>query len=256
MIGVHINNIDDKIVNNCDIIQLFAPSQMSKIKNYSGKYIVHASYTINLSKNWDEYSIWINQFIKEIEFAHELGAIGIIIHMGKQLELSKDESYNNMYTSLLYINQQTLKYDSVKIMLETPSGQGSEICYKVEDFAYFFKKIIRHKNKQLNDRFRICLDTCHIFAAGYDLSKEAFILLYLEAVEELIGLRYVGLIHLNDSKKGLGSNVDRHENIGFGMIGSEGLLYIKNYFIKLNVPIILETPHIYIENDLKLLKNL
>ncbi|AYV75742.1 MAG: apurinic endonuclease [Terrestrivirus sp.] len=243
-------------IQKCDIVQVFVPSaktSISGIKNYNGKYVVHGSYTINLARNWDEYSIWIHQFIKEIILAHQLKAIGIVIHMGKQLELTKEEAYNNMYTSLLYVNQQTIKYDSVKIFLETSTGQGSEMCYKLEDFAHFFKKIIRLKNTQISDRFKICLDTCHIFAAGYDLSKESSILLYLEALEELIGLRYVGLIHLNDSKNEVGSNIDRHENIGKGKIGKEGLLYIVHYFKKLNVPIILETPSDNIENDLKLI---
>jgi deoxyribonuclease-4 len=261
MIGIHVNNniVDAKEninISKCNILQLFVPSNKNSItgiKNYNGKYVVHASYTINLARDWDEYSIWINQFIKEIILAYQLNAIGIVIHMGKHLDLTKEEAYNNMYTSLLYIHQQTIKYNSVKILLETPTGQGSEICYKLEDFAYFFKKISKNKIKHINERFGICLDTCHIFAAGYDLSKESSILLYIEAVEELIGLRYISLIHLNDSKNEIGSNVDRHDNIGMGKIGKDGLLFIANYFNKINVPIVLETPYDNITNDLNLI---
>lgn len=268
MNGAHINDFDENKLNNEDlallndssIIQVFVANKkyeninaLSK-KIYSGKYVVHASYTINLARNWDEYSIWIHQFINEIISAHKLNAIGIVIHMGKQLELSKEDAYNNMYTSLLYVNQQTQKYKSVKIFLETSTGQGSELCYKLEDFAYFFKKLLRNKNEEINSRFRICLDTCHVFAAGYDLSKEASVLLYLEAFEELIGLRYINLIHLNDSKNEVGSNIDRHENIGDGKIGKDSLLFIAKYFNKLNVPIILETPSLHLYRDLKMLK--
>lgn len=186
--------------------------------------------------------------------AHKLNAIGIVIHMGKQLDLSITEAYNNMYTSLLYVHNQTKdKFSSVKIFLETSTGQGSELCYKLEDLAYFYKKILRHKNQSLNDRFRLCLDTCHIFAAGYDLSKESTILLYLEALEELIGIRYVGLIHLNDSKNTQGSHIDRHENIGIGHVGKEGLMIFAKYFKNINVPIILETPDEKLRDDLMML---
>ena len=112
---------------------------------------------------------------------------------------------------------------------------------------------MRHKNQSLNDRFRLCLDTCHIFAAGYDLSKESTILLYLEALEELIGIRYVGLIHLNDSKNTQGSHVDRHENIGIGNVGKEGIMIFAKYFKNINVPIILETPNEKLMQDLLML---
>lgn len=258
-IGVHINdnNSDNfDLINNANILQVFVPHKINK--KYKQKYVVHASYMINIARNWDEYSPWIIQFIHEIELAHKLKAIGIVIHMGKQLDLTTSEAYNNMYTCLIHIHNQTKdKFGSVKIFLETSTGQGSEMCYKLEDYAYFFKKFIRHNNQQLNDRFRLCLDTCHIFAAGYDITKEATVLLYLEALEELIGIRYVGLVHLNDSKNAQGSHIDRHENItnNKGYIGKSGLIAFAKYFIKLNVPIILETPNDNILNDLLFIKH-
>lgn len=255
-IGAHINdnNIDNSdLINNSNIIQVFVPYRNKKNNSYKGEYVVHASYTINIAKKWDEYSSWIIQFIHEIEMAHKLNAIGIVIHMGKQLDLSTTDAYNNMYTSLIYVHNYTKdKYSSVKIFLETSTGQGSELCYKLEDYAYFFKKFIRHHNKELSERFRLCLDTCHIFAAGYDITTESRVLLYLEALEELIGTRYVGLIHLNDSKNDQGSHIDRHENISNnkGYIGKDGLIAFAKYFKKLNVPIILETPNNDNNNDI------
>jgi deoxyribonuclease-4 len=268
MYGVHINknylnktNIDsfDKILmNKSSIIQIFVSNldNVHKIKSYNGSYVVHASYTINLAKDWDEYSVMINQLIKEIELAYKLNAIGIVIHIGKQLDMSTEKCYNNMYTSLLYVNEQTKIYDSVKIFIETSSGQGSEMCVKIEDYAYFLKKFIRNKNKQISDRFRMCIDTCHIYVAGYDITKKNTILMYLEILEELIGIRYVGLIHLNDAKNEIGSNVDRHENIDKGYIGKDGLLFFAKYFKKLDVPIILETPYQYIYDDLTMIAKL
>lgn len=239
-----------------DIIQVFSIDVSKKIEGYNGKYVLHASYTINCAKDWNEYSAHINQFINEIEVAHNLDAIGIIIHMGKQMDLPIEQAMYNMYTALLYVHTKTLKYKSVKILLETSTGQGSEMCYKLEDFAYFFKKLIHHKNKEVADRFRVCLDTCHIFAAGYDIRTEQNITLYLEAFEELIGLHYIDLVHLNDSLNELGSNVDRHENLGKGHIGLDALLYIKKYFHNLGVAIVLETPRNGILYDLKLIKSI
>lgn len=267
MIGVHIRDqrylkssskisrYDKKLLDNSDIIQVFVSNNdnIKPIKNYSGKYIVHASYTINLSKEWNEYSIHIIQLINEISLAYKLGALGIVVHMGKKLDLSFECAYNNMYTSLLFVHEQT-RDNPILIYLETSTGQGSELCYKIEDFAHFYKKFKRHKKKSVNDRFRICLDTCHIFAAGYNLTSELSIKIYLEVFEELIGIRYINLIHLNDSKNELGSNIDRHENIGQGYIGKNALKYIAKYFHKLNIPIILETPYENILNDLKFIK--
>ena len=222
------------------------------IRSNKMKFIIHASYVINLSRDTEEHSPSIQLFIAEIVAAYELGAEAIVVHMGKRLDLEKDEALNNMYIGLMYVHEQTKSYP-LKILLETSTGQGSEICYKIEEFAYFFKKLSRNKNKAVAERFAVCVDTCHIFAAGYDLRTKAAVYMYIEAFEELIGLRYINLIHLNDSKKELGSNVDRHENIGKGAIGSDGLIEIAKYFVKLKVPIILETPGHEILKDLGLL---
>jgi deoxyribonuclease-4 len=212
------------------------------LKQHNMKVVVHSDYTHNLAKNWDQYSWWIRNIEKEIKYANIIDAIGIVIHFGKQLDLTIEEAYNNMYTSLIYIHNQTIKYKNIKIFLETSTGQGSEICYKLEDLAYFYKKISKNHNKEIKNRIKICLDTCHVFAAGYNLKTKIHIKKYLETFEKLIGLRYIYLIHLNDCKFDIGSRLDRHESIGQGFIGIKGLILIFNYFRKLEVPIILETP--------------
>jgi len=216
------------------------------------KVVVHSSYMHNIARQWDEYSWWIKNIEIEIKYCHIINAIGLVLHFGKQLDLSIEEAYNNMYTSLLYIHNKTLQYN-VLILLETSTGQGSETCYRLEELAKFFRKF--SQNKLIKDRFRLCVDTCHIFSGGYDIRKKKDIKLYLEAFEELIGLRYIALIHLNDSKVGIGEQKDRHDNIGRGYIGLEGLKYIFNYFKKLNIPIILETPDNGYKTEIKLLKD-
>lgn len=219
------------------------------------KVVVHSSYINNMARDWDEYSWWLKNLEVEVKYAHIMGAIGVVLHFGKKLELSTEEAYNNMYTSLLYVHNKTLQYQDIKIFLETSTGQGSETCYKLEDLAYFYKKFSKNINKSIKDRFKICLDTCHIFSAGYNLKTIKDIKNYLENFEELIGLRYVKLVHLNDCKVDVGEQKDRHANLGKGFIGLESLITIYKYFKNLNVPIVLETPNLGYIAEIQLLKN-
>jgi deoxyribonuclease-4 len=219
------------------------------------KVVIHSSYMHNMARNWDAHSWWLNNLESEIKYANYIGAIGVVLHFGKKMDLTKEEAYNNMYTSLVHVNNMTLKYKHVKIFLETSTGQGSEMCYKLEDLAHFYKKFSKSENKQLKHRIKLCLDTCHIFSAGYDLRNKLKVKMYLEAFEELVGLRYIGLIHLNDSKVEIGSQVDRHQNIGQGYIGLPGLVEFFKYFKKLKVPIVLETPNSGYKTEIKLILN-
>jgi len=252
--GAHIDSDIDNIIKNAKKIKSYGGNLIQifvDIKKDKNKYIklkkelekinihisVHASYTINIAQNWNDYSWWIKQFILEIEYAEAIGAFGIVVHLGKQLNLSKEEGLNNMYSSLLYIYNK-IKNLKIKIMIETSTGQGSEMCYKLEDLSYFFNKFLKiDKNK-----FRICLDTCHIYQAGYNIKEKKNILKYFNIFNKKIGLKYIGMVHLNDSKNKLGEKLDRHENIGYGYIGKESIKIISNFFLNYNTPIVLETP--------------
>lgn len=271
LIGTHISSEFNNLINDAkrvyniggNIVQLFVNIVHKKNNNYACfikflkesnmKCVVHASYTINCAQQWDYHSWWIKQFIMEIEMAHTIGSFGIVIHLGKQLDLSIEESLNNMYTSLLYVHDQTKQYKNIKIFIETSTGQGSEICYKIDKLSHFFKKFSTHKNKEISERFAICVDTCHIFAAGYDLTNKNSIRDFFSIFDKLIGIEYIKLLHLNDSKNVLASHIDRHENIGYGFIGKNNIITIIKMFKRLGVPIILETPRIKQNEDLKLL---
>jgi deoxyribonuclease-4 len=272
MIGTHIDSDPVNILSeankikkyNGNIIQLFVQLMSKKVSEEQYlllkhflienkmKCVVHISYTINCSQNWDFYSWWIKQFIMEIQIANKIGAFAVVVHLGKQLKLTKEESLNNMYSSLLYIHNQT-KDTNIKILIETSTGQGSEICYELESLAYFYKKFSEHKNISIKNRFGICLDTCHIFAAGNDIRTIEGVDIFFAKFDKLIGLKHIKLIHLNDSKSVLNSNLDRHANIGKGHIGKESLIYISKYFISLGVPIILETPTDKHKKEIKML---
>ena len=155
----------------------------------------------------------------------------------------------------MYIYQQT-KDIKIKILIETSSGQGSEIGYKLEDLAYIYRKFSKHDNKDIVDRFGICIDTCHIFAAGYKICNKESREIFFDNLNELIGLEHIKLVHLNDSKSAYSSHVDRHENIGKGHIGKEAILIIATIFKNLDIPIILETPFKHIYDDLQMLINI
>lgn len=219
------------------------------ISSSSISIVLHASYNINLSSNWDENSWWIVNIINEINYASEIGAYCIVVHFGKKKELSLATAYNNMYSALLYVCNKT-KDTNVKIALETTSGQGSEMCSKIEDLAYFYKKFN-------NPRIKICIDTCHIFQAGYDIRNKQSIKLYMDTFNELIGINNIILVHLNDSKLDIGCLKDRHANIGKGYIGLSGILEIARFCVKKNIPMILETPNKGYKTEIQLIfKNL
>lgn len=230
--------------------------QINEFKNFikknNIKVVIHSSYLHNIARDWDKYSFWIKNIELEIKIANEFDAIGVVVHFGKQMNLTKEEAYNNMFTSLIHIHKQTEKYNNVKIILETSTGQGTEMCYKLQDLAYFYRKF---KNfPDIKNRIRLCIDTCHIFSAGYCLKSIDSIKLFINTFEELIGIKYVDLIHLNDCKVQCGEKKDRHESIGKGYIGFIGLKYFFNYFRKLNIPIVLETPRCGYTKEIKLLK--
>jgi len=205
------------------------------LKKNKMKILVHSNYTNNIAKNWDEYSPIIKSIIREIKIANILKAKYLVLHFGKSLDLELSTAYNNMYMLLLYILSKT---KNITILLETPAGQGTETCVKLEELAYFYNKF----NKEQKQRIKLCVDTCHIFAAGYDITSKEKIAEYLEKFDKLIGIKYIKLIHLNDSLNMLNSHLDRHAPLGTGYIGFKPLYYIYQIFHKLKVDVILETP--------------
>ena len=253
-INSNINNILDEVKiassHKYSYVQFFVNANPKHRRVYKklSKYlslhkitpIIHISYTINIARNWDEHSWWIQQFIDEIKVAHMLNACAVVVHLGKHMHLSMASAYNNMLTTLLYVNNKTSKYKNVNILLETSSGSGTEMCSDINDLAYFFTKLKKHA--VINKRFGICIDTCHVFAAGYNIRSIKFQEKFFSLFDSLIGLKYVKLLHLNDSKYKLNSHLDRHADIDFGHIGLNALSHFYDY---LSIPTILETPTTY-----------
>lgn len=200
--------------------------------------IIHAPYIINLANNKDEdkYNFAINFLIKEIQRAKTLGINKIVLHPGSHVGLGKEKGIQNIINALNII----LKDEDIIICLETMAGKGTELGKTFEEL----KTIIDNVNDK--EKIGICLDTCHLNDAGYDL--ENFDKL-LNEFDQIIGLDKIKCIHINDSKNPKLSHKDRHENIGFGTIGFNNLInIIYNEKLK-EVPKILETPYIKANDD-------
>lgn len=226
------------------------------------KIFIHSHFAINLANDWTINSWWIIDLLFMVNLAHKINADGIIIHTGRSSQRNKKKALQNMYTSLMYIltfiekyNAKSKQYTNIKIFLETSAGVQYKTSSKEEllsDLAAFAKFCHKFKHYLKNDQLKICVDTCHIFAAGYDIRTKQKIKKFLKYINKIIGIKYIGLIHLNDSKNNLNSHIDRHESLGKGKIGLKNLLYFCNFFS--NVPIILETPEKYHKKELKLIK--
>lgn len=276
-IGAHLS-ISDHISNavldaekiKCDVLQIFTKNQQqwtekqystedinifhSTVKNskIDGDLLCsHNSYLINICAS---KSFLLKQskeaFINEIIRCQSLGIKYLIFHPGAHVGQGEQVGLNIISDSLNYIIQETNDSDVI-LLLETTAGQGTTLGYQFEQLAYLIKNI----NKK--NRIGICLDTCHIFAAGYDIRDEYHYQNTFEQFDKIIGLDNLKAFHLNDSKKELGSRVDRHERIGKGYIGDKAFELLMNDQRFRNLPGILEVPGGIdaFKEDILLLKN-
>lgn len=205
-------------------------------KSNISKLLAHDSYLINLASGSPALRIKsINAFIAEMERCRLLSIPYIIMHPGAHLGIGEDEGIRNIINSLNIIMDKTDGWP-VDIALETTAGQGTNIGYRFEHLARIIDGI---KNKE---RIKVCLDTCHIFAAGYDISFAEGYAHVIKDFDRIVGIDRLICFHLNDCKKGLGSRIDRHEHIGKGMLGILPFRLIMNDRRFENIPKIIETP--------------
>ena len=199
--------------------------------------IVHATYFINLANNEkkDNYSFAISFLKEEIKRVEKLGIKRLVLHPGSFVNLDIDTGINNVINAL---NEVITPDMSVNICLETMACKGSEVCFKLEHI----KRII--DGVKYNDKLMVCLDTCHLNDAGYDMSDFNS---FLDLFDSLIGINKIACVHVNDSKNIIGSKKDRHENIGFGSIGFDNLINIIYNERLDNIPLILETPYVSLD---------
>ena len=208
-----------------------------EVKKYDYKleYILpHAGYLINLGNpETEKREKSYNALIDEVNRCEELGILYINVHPGSHLkEISEDECISLIADSINIIHSKT---KDVSIILENTAGQGSNMGYKFEHLRDIIKKV-EDKN-----RIGVCIDTCHSFAAGYDLRTKETYEKTMSDFGEIVGFNYLKGIHLNDSMYDLGLKKDRHENLLKGKLGEECFRLIMNDNRLDNIPIILET---------------
>lgn len=201
------------------------------------KFVVaHDSYLINLcSKELEMLNKSRDSFLDELKRCELLGIPHLNFHPGAHLGLGEDEGIKIIAESLNVAHSKTPGY-KVTSMIEATAGQGSAIGYKFEHL----RKIIDLVEEK--DRITICIDTAHIFAAGYDIKDSTNYEIVINEFDNIVGLDKLKCLHMNDSKKPLGSKVDRHEHIGKGFIGLQGFTNIMNDKRIEHIPKILETP--------------
>ena len=264
-----VDSVKETINNGANVMMIYlgAPQNSKRVsiekynlEQYQKKFnqiikpediIVHAPYIINLANK--EKENFAKQFlIEEIKRMNYIGAKYIVLHPGASLKQNVDEAIINLSNNIKDVLKET---KDVEIIIETMSGKGTEIGTSLEQLA----KIIDLINDQ---RIGICLDTCHMWDAGYDLKNDfennnGEIL--FNKLNQLNLLKRIKVIHLNDSKNNIGSHKDRHENIGKGFIGLKALKKFANHPNFDNIPIILETPWVeekmIYKEEIQMIKN-
>ena len=278
-VGAHINRektiiktMETIINNGGNCLQLFVSNPRSsslvnidnyiniadEVKNYLAtnncKIIIHSPYTINLARDFKngkraipiEECIWVQLLLHELYISHLINSSGVIVHVGKHTKLSYEDGLENMRIVIDYVINELQKNNiNTKIIIETPAGQGTELLTNLNDFVDFYNSFSKEQKQYLG----ICLDTAHVWAAGYELN-EAYEIICNKNAKDLVA------IHLNNSIVEKGSNVDRHATLFDSTNGKIPNKSIKQ-FLKLfkdnkHVPIvILETPSIEYSQEIK-----
>ena len=197
----------------------------------------HDSYLINLaSPDPDMLKKSFDAFVDEIERAALLKIPYLIFHPGSHLGTGEETGLKSVAKAMNEAIKKTKHCPDVMLTIETTAGQGTNLGYKFDHVAYLVDKV---KDKK---RVGVCLDTCHVFAAGYDIrTKEGYKKTFNE-FDEKIGIEHLKFFHINDSKKDFGSRVDRHEHLGKGFIGKDAFGFLVNDRRFFKIPMVLETP--------------
>jgi deoxyribonuclease-4 len=215
-----------------DIKRFFESQKKTKISPVIG----HNGYLINLASPKEEvYKKSMESILIELKRAELLRLPYLVMHPGSHLGSGERKGIKRISGSLNRLHQKTKGF-KVKILLETTAGQGSSIGYRFEHLAETIEKVKERK------RLGVCYDTCHTFAAGYDIRTQKAYQATFKEFDKVIGLSKLKAIHMNDSVRDLGSRVDRHEHIGEGKIGLEGFRLLMNDKRWEKIPKILETP--------------
>jgi deoxyribonuclease-4 len=237
---------------DCTAIQMFTKSsnqwkakkltekeieKFRQLNDETGMMVVaHDSYLINLGSP-DEAMLKKSReaFLLEMERCDILGIPYLVMHPGSHLEAGEQKGLDTIVESLNWLHKQAPD-SKVMICLETTAGQGTNLGYRFEQIAYMID------NARESHRLGVCVDTCHILAAGYEFRNKKEYDKTMKHFDTVIGLDRLKVLHVNDSRKDLGSRVDRHEHIGKGFIGEQPFGFFLNDRRLKKLPFLLETP--------------
>jgi deoxyribonuclease-4 len=215
-----------------DAEQFLAAQRESRIS----PVVAHTGYLINMAAPDDGvYQRSIAGLVEELERADKLKIADLVLHPGSPLDQGEEYGMKKIIDSLNHCFDKT-PAAKTRVALECTAGQGSHLGFTFEQIAAMIDGV-EDKN-----RVSVCVDTCHIFAAGYDIRTEDAYETTIATFKKVIGLKYLKVIHLNDSIKGLGSRVDRHTHIGQGEIGKDAFKFIMQDARLDSIPKLLETP--------------
>jgi deoxyribonuclease-4 len=210
---------------------------------------VHMPYLPNLSgPDGESYEKSKKSLTGELIRCSQIGIEFLVIHLGSHKEQGKDNGIKQLLKSCeesvdIYKSEFKRKLD-VTVLLENSAGQKGSIGSRLEELGEILDKLS-------SKTYCVCLDTCHAFAAGYDLRTEEACRQFFSEFDKIIGLEVLKFIHLNDSKYEIGSHLDRHELVGNGKIGIEGFRTIINHKTVGNMPMVMEPNFVSIEEDIK-----
>jgi deoxyribonuclease-4 len=196
--------------------------------------IVHAPYIINLANTTkpETFELAVDFLKQEIDRTRQIGAKVIVLHPGSHVNAGEEIGLHRIVEGL---NLALADNDDIEIALETMAGKGSEIGYRFEQLAYI------KSNVSKSHLIKVCMDTCHMSDAGYDVFHFDEL---LDEFDKIIGLDNLRVVHLNDSKNEPGAKKDRHANLGYGHLGFEFLHRVASHPRLASIPKILETPYV------------
>ncbi len=209
-------------------------SNLNKANIKPEHILAHNSYLVNLGHpDADARAKSFNSFLDEIRRCEALGIELINFHPGSHLnQISEDECLELIAQQ---INNLLKNSSNIKLVIENTAGQGSNLGYKFEHLAALINM------SQDSSRVGVCIDTCHLFASGYDIRDDESYAKTMSEFDRIVGYKYLSGMHINDSKCALGSRKDRHDSLGVGMIGKEAFKFIMNDPKIDEIPLILET---------------
>lgn len=250
------NSVNNAKKLGCTAFQIFSrnprgwaakPLSQNEVDSFKNRFaesgiektsvVVHMPYLPNLSgPPGESYERSVKTLTEEMQRCKLLGISCLVIHLGSHMGRGSNSGIDQLVNALRAASDRSNSANEVVVLLENNVGQKNSIGGTLEELRVILDRLGSSK------QFGICIDTCHLFASGYDLRTKEDVNIIFEKINAIVGLKELKIVHLNDSKGGLGSNLDRHEHIGLGSIGVEGITaFLKHRAIQA-LPIIMETP--------------